>query len=157
MHTTRATTLAIVETLTEQQLTMLKELEQEAFGVHGAIDEWVLVPLARHGCLVLFQEEGDAKPVGVCELMRDFRNPDHVYMYGYLIRSDKKGLGYGFAFLEQILDRLRKDGFAKVCLTVSPDNKGAVALYQKAGFQIVETRIAEYGSGNDRYYMEKSL
>lgn len=157
MHRTKATTLKIVETLTEEQLVMLKELEQEAFGAHGGIDEWVLVPLARHGCIILFQEEGDPRPVGVCELMRDFRQPDKAYVYGYYIREDKKGLGYGYTFLESLLAQLREDGFTKVCLTVGPENVGAVALYQKAGFQIIETRIAEYGSGHDRYYMEKTL
>ncbi|GED68640.1 hypothetical protein BRE01_23420 [Brevibacillus reuszeri] len=157
MNKTKATTLTVVETLTEEQLIMLKELEQEAFGANGGIDEWVLVPLARHGCIVLYHEEGDAKPVGVCELMRDFRHPDKAYVYGYYIRADKKGLGYGFAFLNRLLEQLQNDGFRKVCLTVGPDNVGAVALYQKAGFEIAETRFAEYGSGYDRYYMEKTL
>lgn len=147
----------IVEALTEEQLQMIKEMEQEAFGEHGAIDEWVLVPLARHGCIALLMEEGELRPVGVCELIRDFRQLDKCYMYGYCIRSDRKGKGYGFIFLNQVMEQLREDGFRQFCLTVSPDNKEAVGLYQKAGFVVIETRIAEYGSGNDRYYMEKTL
>ncbi|OUQ86681.1 GNAT family N-acetyltransferase [Brevibacillus brevis] len=151
------TRIEIVEALTESQLQMIKAMEQEAFGPHGAINEWVLVPLARHGCVALFMEAEEAYPVGVCQLLRDFRQPDKCYMYGYYIRADRKGMGYGFSFLNRLLEQLREDGFRQICLTVSPDNTGAVGLYQKAGFAVIETRIAEYGSGNDRYYMVKTL
>ncbi|MFT9846786.1 GNAT family N-acetyltransferase [Aneurinibacillus sp. REN35] len=147
----------VPEFLTPEQLRILCELEKNAFPVKGAVDEQSLVPLARHGRIALLCEKGDKYPVAVCEMLRDYKEPDMVYIFGYYVRPDKQGKGYGKIFFDYLFDMMRKDGFEKTSLTVDPDNTAAVKLYEKLGYKIIETRKSEYGEGSDRYYMVKYL
>jgi microcystin degradation protein MlrC/ribosomal protein S18 acetylase RimI-like enzyme len=132
-------------------------LEKEVFGEDGAVDEWGLVPIARHGRLVLLREEGDERPVGVCELLRDYNKPNLAYIYGYYVRNDKQGKGYGKMLFKYVFEMLLRDHFNEVCLTVKPNNIAAVKLYEGVGFTIAETLTSEYGEGSDRYLMVKTL
>ncbi|MBM7691194.1 ribosomal protein S18 acetylase RimI-like enzyme [Peribacillus deserti] len=143
--------------LTPEEQQILMELELDAFPGLGAVDEQTLVPLARYGKIILYKEEGDPRPVAVCELMRDYHSPSKAYIFGYYVRSDKKGQGIGKKFMAEVHSIVKKDGFSKICLTVSLENKAAVTLYEKSGYQIVETRKSEFGAGEDRYYMERLL
>ncbi len=143
--------------LSPEQLKMMCELEIDAFGSDGAVDEYVLVPIARNGQLILLREEGDGRPVAVCELLRDYKRPDLAYIYGFYVRSDKQGQGYGKSLLNYVFDIVKKDNFSEIGLTVKPSNLSAVKLYEHLGFRIAETRKDEYGAGSDRYYMVKSL
>lgn len=149
--------LEIPDSLTPEQLKMMCALEADAFPDDGAIDEVLLVPVARNGRLIWLREEGDERPVAVCELLRDYKEPNIAYIFGYYVRSDKQGKGYGKVFFEYLFERMQQDGFTKSCLTVKPSNLAAVKLYEKLGYHIEETRVAEYGEGSDRYYMVKSF
>lgn len=149
--------LEIPRFLTPEQQKMMIELEKDAFPGLGAVDEQTLVPIARYGKLILYRKNGDVRPVAVCECLRDFENPEKVYIFGYYVRSDQNGKGLGTAFLEEVLKELRNDGFKKVTLTVSETNMAAVKLYQKCGFTQVEYRHHEFGEGEHRLYMEKVL
>ncbi|MEX2460761.1 MAG: GNAT family N-acetyltransferase [Paenibacillaceae bacterium] len=132
-------------------------LEKEVFGEDGAVDEVGLVPIARHGRLVLLREEGDEKPVAVCELLRDYNKPNLAYIYGYYVRNDKQGKGYGKVLFNYVFEMLPRDHFNEVCLTVKPNNIAAVKLYEAVGFTIGKTLTSEYGEGSDRYLMVKKL
>lgn len=143
--------------LTPEQQKMMMELEVDAFPGLGAVDEQTLVPLARYGKIILYKQQGDKKPVAVCECMRDYHDPDKVYIFGYYVRSDQKGRRIGTKFLNEVLPLLKKDGFKKVCLTVSFSNTAAVKLYENLGFSIKEIRKDEFGEGEDRLYMEAGL
>ncbi len=149
--------LEIPRQLTPKQQQMMIELEIDAFPGLGAVDEQTLVPIARYGKLIWYRKIGDERPVAVCECLRDFANPEKVYIFGYYVRSDQSGKGLGFSFLTEVLDELRKDGFKKVTLTVSESNLAAVKLYEKCGFNKVEYRQHEFGEGEHRLYMEKEL
>lgn len=143
--------------LTPDDLKIMMELELDAFPGLGAIDEQTLVPLARYGKLILLKQDNDARPLSVCELMRDYNDADMAYIFGYYVRSDQQGKGIGKKFMNEVYKELQLDGFKKVCLTVSIKNTAAVTLYEKQGFNILETRHSEFGIGEDRYYMEKTL
>ncbi|PLT30565.1 GNAT family N-acetyltransferase [Peribacillus deserti] len=143
--------------LSPTELQMLMELEVDAFPGLGAVDEQTLVPLARYGKIIFYKEEGDSRPIAVCEIMRDYQSPSKAYIFGYYVRSDKKGQGIGKKFMGEVHSIIKQDGFSTVCLTVSLKNKAAVTLYEKSGYQIIETRKSEFGAGEDRYYMEKEL
>ncbi len=149
--------LEIPDALTPEQIEMMCALEADAFPEEGAVDEVLLVPIARNGRLVWLREAGDERPVAVCELLRDYKQPNMAYIFGYYVRSDKQGKGYGKVFFEYLFALMQNDGFTKSCLTVKPSNTAAVKLYEKLGFRIEETRVAEYGEGSDRYYMVKEL
>lgn len=143
--------------LSPEMLQQMIELEREVFGAHGAVDEWGLVPIARYGRLVLMREEGDEKPVAVCELLRDYNQPDKAYIYGFYVRGDKQGKGYGKILFDFVFGLLLRDRFQEVCLTVNPTNTAAVKLYERVGFAIAEMRSSEYGEGSDRYFMVRKL
>ncbi|WP_409288210.1 GNAT family N-acetyltransferase [Peribacillus sp. SCS-37] len=147
----------IPRSLSPQDQKLMIQLEKDAFPGIGAVDEQTLVPLARYGKIIFYREKGDPVPVAVCELMRDYYDREKAYIFGYYVRSDKKGAGLGRRFMEEVHRILRQDGFSKACLTVSIVNRPAVALYEKSGYVTRELRPDEYGTGEDRFYMEKSL
>ena len=149
--------IEIPRQLTPEQQQMMIELEKDAFPGLGAVDEQTLVPIARYGKLIWCKKTGDERPVAVCECLRDFTQPEKVYIFGYYVRSDQSGKGLGSVFLKEVLDGLRKDGFKKVTLTVSESNVAAVKLYEKCGFTQVEYRQHEFGEEEHRLYMEKEL
>ncbi|MEH6904690.1 GNAT family N-acetyltransferase [Neobacillus drentensis] len=143
--------------LKPDQLTMMMELEKDAFPGFGAVDEQTLVPLTRYGKLIQYRQESDPRPIAICELMRAYHDSHKAYIFGFYVRSDQQGKGIGKLFLQEIYPILKQDGFQKVCLTVNVENKSAVRLYEKMGFAIKETRFDEFGEGENRYYMEYSI
>lgn len=147
----------VLASLNPEQLKMMMELENDAFPGLGAVDEQTLVPLARYGKLIHYRQQNDPRPIAVCEVMRDYKDIRKAYIFGYYVRSDQQGKGIGKLFLQDIYPILKQDGFRKVCLTVSTENKAAVKLYEKLGFAIKETRFDEFGEGEHRYYMESSI
>ena len=149
--------IEVPQSLTPAQQKMMMELEKDAFPGLGAVDEQTLVPLARYGKLLLYRQQGDNRPVAVCECMRDYNQADKVYIFGYYVRSDQHGKGLGTQFLKKVLEILKDDGFHYVSLTVSENNKAAVKLYKNLGFIVKELRNDEFGSGEDRLYMEKAI
>lgn len=138
-------------------LEMLMELELDAFPDVGAVDEQTLVPLARYGKIIFLKHVDDPRPIGVCELMRSYQQPLNAYIFAYYVRSDWQGKGIGTAFMKRVHSVLKEDGFLFVCLTVNKLNQKAVSLYKKLGYVIKAERLAEFGTGEDRYYMEKML
>lgn len=140
--------------LNPEQLKMMMELEQDAFPGLGAVDEQALVPLTRYGKLIQYRQQNDPRPIAICEVMRAYNDIHKAYIFGFYVRSDQQGKGIGKLFLQEIYPILKHDGFRKVCLTVSTKNKAAVKLYEKLGFVIKETRLDEFGEGENRYYME---
>ena len=140
--------------LNPEQQKMMMELEQDAFPGLGAVDEQTLVPLTRYGKLIQYRQQNDPRPIAICEVMRAYNDIQKAYIFGFYVRSDQQGKGIGNLFLQEIYPILKQDGFRKVCLTVSTKNKAAVKLYEKLGFVIKETRLDEFGEGENRYYME---
>ncbi|WP_442604313.1 GNAT family N-acetyltransferase [Paenibacillus sp. KN14-4R] len=143
--------------LSPELLQTMIQLEKDVFGSDGAVDEWGLVPIARHGRLILMRAAGDDVPIAVCELMRDYSKPDKAYIYGYYVRPDYQGKGIGKLLFDYVFDQLFRDNCTEVCLTVKPSNVSAVKLYERVGFTIAELRPHEYGEGRERYFMIKTL
>lgn len=65
--------------------------------------------------------------------------PDTVYFYGFEICDGLRGKGYGTQALCQLIGMLAKNQIKNLSLQVSEQNKAAVELYKKTGFQITET------------------
>jgi ribosomal protein S18 acetylase RimI-like enzyme len=51
----------------------------------------------------------------------------------------KRARGYGNRLLKALMERARDDGFARLSLSVEPDNP-SIALYEKFGFRKVGER-----------------
>lgn len=81
--------------------------------------------------------------------------------YGFVYKSGKNK---GFIFNIEVMEKFRRQGFGTIILndcvtkfggvdlTVSCDNEGAIKLYLKYGFEIVETVKGK--NGRDEYYMK---
>ncbi len=67
-----------------------------------------------------------------------------------------RGQGVGGALLESMIKELNERGFKEVVLEVRCDNTGAVTLYERYGFIIVNRLDAFYRDGCDAYLMERT-
>lgn len=127
-------------------------IDEEAFGP-GSLNEWSLPPFLHYGKVFLARYNGE--PAGIAELMRDWREPDLVYLYGLAVAREYRGCGVGTTLLRTILDRLPQIGFRRLQLTVHPDNQTAIHIYQeKFGMNKIRLVKNYYGAGEDRWLME---
>ncbi len=60
---------------------------------------------------------------------------DVTYLEGVYVHPEERRKGHGLRCLTRLSDLLM-DGSRSICLTVNEKNKGAIALYTKAGFEL---------------------
>ncbi|HEY8463131.1 MAG TPA: GNAT family N-acetyltransferase [Bacillota bacterium] len=127
-------------------------IDEEAFG-QGSLNEWSLPPFLHHGKVYLARYNG--VPAAIAELLRDWQEPELVYLYGLAVAKEYRGFGVGTALLSFILTNLTQNGFRRLQLTVHPDNQAALHMYQ-AKFGMTRLRLEKnyYGKGEDRWLME---
>ena len=148
-------TVEIVSRLDDDLKEILLSIDEEAFGP-GSLNEWSLPLFSHYGRIYTARLNGT--PVGVAELIRDWRDPELVYLYGYAVAKDYRGYGIGTALLRTILDMLPRSGFKRLQLTVHPENHVAIHIYQdKFGMKRVEFVKNYYGAGEDRWLMEWNI
>jgi len=125
------------------------EIEKEAFGENGGVDEWILKPIIRYGktYILLLDEE----VIGVAEYIRKFTG-EEVFLYGISIKKGYRKHGYGKKILKKSIEEFRKYNIKKITLTVSEENLEAIELYKKLGFKNQEYLKDEYGEGIDRLF-----
>lgn len=133
-----------------ETLAELAALEEEAFG-KGGLNEWTLPVVMRYGRV--FVLVGKGKTVGLAELIKDWSDYDLAFLIGFSVKREHRNKGWGKFFLSEIITRLQKEGLNSLYLTVSPQNKSALSLYQKLGFLRVALLRDEYGKGEDRLLM----
>jgi ribosomal-protein-alanine N-acetyltransferase len=139
-----------IDELSPGLLEALVAMEKEAFG-KGGMNEWFLPPFVRYGRVFVLWVEGDQRPAGVAECMNSWQEPQCVYLFGVSLNKKWRGQGLGTRFLQDIIGRLRMQGFRALELTVSPNNMAALRLYQdKLGFRTIAFCKDEYGPGEDR-------
>lgn len=148
-------TIEVIDRNDTKTVERLVEIEKNAFG-HGALSEWEIVPFIRHGLVITLKVDGVV--VGGAQFLRDWREPDRAYLFGIAVDASCRGKGYGTRFLSACLEHLKISGIKSVELTVDASNTAAVRVYKdKLGFETRETRVAEYGKGEDRLVMIKAL
>lgn len=76
------------------------------------------------------------KPLGCLRL--DYRS-DAVGIYGFVIRPEYRGRGYGRQMLEYIIRRIYDEGPRTIMLEVETTNLNAIGLYGSCGFHIRTT------------------
>jgi ribosomal protein S18 acetylase RimI-like enzyme len=111
---------------------------------------------------MIFALEGDA-PVGMISFaVSDRAKTKHVaHIYSVYVRRSARGKGAGGGLLKAALDRLRKHGgVVKVQLSVNPEMRPAVRLYEREGFVAqmrAQKELLVDGRYHDLLYMEKML
>lgn len=107
--------------------------------------------------------EIDGRHIGNCSLMSvgGYKRYRHRCDIAIALYKEYCGLGIGKAMLETVLDIAEKAGYEQAELEVIADNKPAIALYEKLGFEIYgrfpdSMKYAD-GSYVDAYWMMKKL
>ncbi|WXR62185.1 GNAT family N-acetyltransferase [Peptostreptococcaceae bacterium AGR-M142] len=79
------------------------------------------------------------RQIGFLHLKKD---EDKLYIDTFAIKKEEQGKGYGKRVLKDMLTRVREKEFKKVSLDVMDDNKRAISLYGKIGFE--NKKISRY-------------
>ncbi len=137
----------------KERINDIAEYEELIFG-DGGIGRWTIMPFVRYGKVYVLLE--DEEIVSVAEIMRTFDTKD-AYIYGFFTKEKFSRKGYGSVLLNFIINEMEKSGIEAVTLTVNPENKKAVNLYLKHGFEKAELLSEEYGENEDRLYMRLEL
>lgn len=144
--------IEIVTTVDDYLREIMLSIDEEAFGP-GSLNEWSLPPFLHYGRVYLARFNGN--PVGIAQLMRDWRDQELVYLYGYAVALEYQGRGVGTALFRYIIEALPRAGFKRLQLTLHPENKAAIHIYEDK-FQMKRLRFIKgyYGPGEDRWLLE---
>ena len=80
-----------------------------------------------------------------------------AHLYTIAVDPKFQGRGLGRKLLERCLKEARSQGCDRFSLEVRADNKPAIALYEKSGYEIVGRSVKYYEDGCDALQMQKWL
>jgi RimJ/RimL family protein N-acetyltransferase len=99
---------------------------------------------------VLVAETEDGSLVGRLSLSRDTHPASaHVADLGLMVAKDLRGRGIGTALLRAAVEWARANGIRKLELHVFPWNEGAIAMYEKFGFEREGFRKGHYNRAGE--------
>ena len=120
-------------------------------GWRDAADERrYLRAIRRYPNAAVFVAEEGGEIVGRLSIARDQHPASrHVADLGLMVAASHRRRGIGTALLDAAVDWARRSGVTKLELHVFPWNSGAIALYEKFGFEREGYRKAHYRRGDD--------
>lgn len=71
-----------------------------------------------------------------------------VYLSRLIVKNEYRNKGIGQELLKHMINLCKEKGYQQITVGVDVDNKNAVHIYKKFGFEIYETDYDEYG----KYY-----
>ena len=149
-------TFKAVEKPNPQIITRILYIEKQDFG-DGALDDYVIIPLMRHGKIYTAVDEEDVA-IASAYFLRDMYNTQLAYILSVAVLPEYKGYDIGIALLDYALSDIKELGVKKIQLTVDPANFDALSIYrEKLGFLVVENDADEYGTGDERLVMAREL
>ena len=93
--------------------------------------------------------DGQVAGAAWSRIMEDYGHiDDHTPSLALSLLPDYRGQGIGTRLLDRLLVLLQKQGYQRVSLSVQAENP-ALRLYQRAGFEMEETRGSEYLMAKD--------
>jgi putative acetyltransferase len=110
--------------------------------------------LIARNSLYIYSEGG--KDVGMFKLQpMKYRNSHIIYLGGVAVVAGSRQQGVGGRMIAEALEKAREMGFTRIELTVGTENKGAIQLYEKSGFEM-EGRLKNYSflKSENRYIDE---
>lgn len=147
-------TFKAVERSDKNTISQILRIEKAAFG-NGALGEYVVIPLLRHGRIYVAADEDD-KPIASAYFMRDMKDLDLAYLMSIAVLPAFSGYEIGVALLEYALSDIKELAVTKVQLTVDPANFKALSTYrERLGFEVSAT--SDDSTGDERLTMEKVL
>jgi ribosomal protein S18 acetylase RimI-like enzyme len=102
---------------------------------------------------IYFTAEEDGKLIGYCACQP---REDYLLLSKLYVHTDYRGNGISRCFLDEALTLRKEYDLDKIRLTVNKHNSGAIAVYQRLGFQTVDSVRTDIGEGfvMDDYIME---
>jgi protein-tyrosine-phosphatase/RimJ/RimL family protein N-acetyltransferase len=89
---------------------------------------------------ILYKFTNDNEGVGMCKLiLHKYRDGHKLYVGGVAIDTKQTGKNYGYKMLQDIIAFAKENNRSRIELSVSVENKKAIALYEKCGFKIEGT------------------
>lgn len=133
------------------------EIERRSFAQpwsRGFFEKELATPFARLFVAEEAADDGSSRLVGyTCR----WRVTDEVHLLNVAVHPERRGLGYGRAIVNAVLDEARTLGVRVVFLEVRAGNVVARRLYRQLGFRDLGIRRGYYGPGQDAIVMELRL
>lgn len=73
------------------------------------------------------------------------------------VEEEMRRKGVATAMIDQVTGLMHALGLTRILLSCSPENQGALALYEKCGFLILHHEAGYFGPGEDRYILGRSV
>lgn len=149
--------MKIIEVKAEDKelIELIYQNEIDCFGAQGGADMWLIMSFIRYGKLYILIDE--KKNLLAVAQFQAILNKKAVFLYGFSTVKSKRGKGYGEKLLKESQNLLKDIDICEISLTVSPENKPAIKLYEKLGYKLLSYEKDEYGKGVDRYLMSKKI
>lgn len=100
----------------------------------------------------VLEEGGAAVAFAVLQIV-----DDEAHLLNLMVNPAARRKGHGATLLQKVMIGARHRGARQFFLDVDAVNEPALALYRKAGFNILERRRAAYPRGEDALVMKKDL
>lgn len=92
------------------------------------------------------------KYIASCDLVTDYGEYTEknvkIYLSRLIVKKEYRNKGIGQELLKYMINLCKEKGYQQITVGVDTDNKNALHIYKKYGFEIYETATDEYG----KYY-----
>jgi len=138
---------------TKEDAVLIKNIDDVSFDkeFHEDLEYYEDCFKKRYDCFLLMVNE---LPAG--EIILRFEGKKVLGVESFAIVPQFQGKGYSH-FLLEFIDEFAKSFFNKIILEVHVNNKKAIDIYKKHGYNISHTILDFYSFGQNAYVMEKFL
>lgn len=138
-------------------LDQMVDLEQEVHGSRGAgLNLFEVHSYIRYGRVYAAVEYDEI--LGCAYFLRDFDNPNRVFLYSIVIRPSESGKNLGESLLLSAFADLKESNLRMVEVTVHPSNYKALRVYREAlGFHVINAQDDANLDSEDFLILRKTL
>ncbi|MDD0852704.1 GNAT family N-acetyltransferase [Halobacteriovorax sp. GB3] len=126
------------------------ELDECFFERPWKLENWETFCSSREFYIYCLYDESKIMGFSLFEIINE---GEAVHLHKILLHPVMRGLGKGYRLFEHARNDLAAMGHCGCYLEVATDNKGAIALYEKCGLEVVRRVARFYGNGDDAFIM----
>ncbi len=134
----------------------LVQMESIAFDENGALDVFELIAMLRHARVYVAVENDQI--IGAVYFMRNFDNPDKVFLHSINIANPEETPNLGVSLLNIAFSDMQAFGIKIVEVNVDPANYKALKIYrEQLGFVACDSMQSEILNGEEILMLQKEL
>ena len=134
----------------------LVQMESASFDENGALDVFELIALLRHARVYVAVE--DDRIIGSVYFMRNFDNPDKVFLHSINVTNPEVTPNLGVSLLNIAFTDMQTFGIKVVEVNVDPANYKALKVYrEQLGFVACDSMQSEILNGEEILMLQKEL